>query len=235
MAKGSANPPRISVNKLAEFIGARPGRQRQILRDQKYPGDFKGMYYKEATEAVATCLGSNLENTEVLDRAIRLLEQRTSDKIGTQRRISANIDALESFKLMLDDIDFRGASPSLGPNSAPQLTIRNVIVSIRPEIMLSGKEKSGAPLVGALKLHFPTTFALEETTAGYVSALTQEWCKANRSTNGQTYGPYCPVIDVGSRRMYPGVKATARRLQEVEAACRNITDLWPGITPSPED
>src|SRR5688572_25506176 len=105
MAKAPANLPRISVNKLAEFIGARPARQRQILRDQKYPGDFKGMYYKEAAEAVSTCIASNLENTEVLDRAIRLLEQKTSEKIGTQRRISANIDALESFRLMLDDID----------------------------------------------------------------------------------------------------------------------------------
>ena len=42
--KKPANDPRISVNKLAEYMGAKAARQRQILRDQKYPTDYKGMY-----------------------------------------------------------------------------------------------------------------------------------------------------------------------------------------------
>ncbi len=233
MARGSTGLPTISVNKLAEFIGAKPNRQREILRDQKFPQDFKRVYYKEASEAVAQCIASNLEDTEVLERSIRILEQLTPEKIGTQRRITSNIDAIETFRQMLDVIDLKGATPALGARTAPTLTVRNVSISIRPEITLSGKGRSGAELVGALKLHFPTTYSLNEDTAGYISALMQEWSKANQ-TDGQTYGPYCPVIDVGSRQMYPGVKSVARRLGDVEAACRNITDLWPGISPTPD-
>src|SRR5689334_23054807 len=56
MAKSPANQPRISVNKLAEFIDAKAARQRQILRDQKFPSEFKGMYYREAAETIAVCL-----------------------------------------------------------------------------------------------------------------------------------------------------------------------------------
>ena len=52
------------------------------------------MYYKEATEAISTCLASNLENISVIDRAIMSLEQQSPEKIGTQRRIASNIDAL---------------------------------------------------------------------------------------------------------------------------------------------
>jgi hypothetical protein len=121
MAKNSANQPRISVNKLAEFITAKAARQRQILRDQKFPQDFKGMYYKEASEAIALCISSNLEKTGILTQAILNLEQQTSAKIGTQRRIDSNIDALETFQTMLDEIDLKGATPSLGEHAPPSL------------------------------------------------------------------------------------------------------------------
>jgi Protein of unknown function (DUF1524) len=43
------------------------------------------------------------------------------------------------------------------------------------------------------KLHFPRTFPLG-TSAGYVSALLQEYAKAYLS-NGEAFGPYCFVID----------------------------------------
>jgi hypothetical protein len=84
----SNKTPRISVNKLAEFMEAKGGRQRQILKDQKYPTDYKGMYHKEAAEAIASCLSKNLEDLDIIDRAIALLEQAKPQKIGTQRRVA---------------------------------------------------------------------------------------------------------------------------------------------------
>jgi hypothetical protein len=51
----------------------------------------------------------------------------------------------------------------------------------------------------------------------------------------KTYGPYCYVIDIGSRKPYPGAKATAQRLKDIEAACKNIFGLWPSITASLDD
>ena len=232
MAKNSDKPPRISVNKLAEFMLAKAGRQRQILRDQKYPTDFKGMFHKEAAESIATCIASGLENVDVLDKRIAVLDQMECEKMGAQRRVNANIDALESFKLMLDDIDLKGADPVLGAQSVPKLTVHGVAVSVRPEIVLKGIGKSGA-LAGALKLHFPTTFPLSEETAGYVSALSQEWSKIHLCDDGTAHGPYCMVLDVGSRKVYAGVKATANRMKDIEAACENIAALWPSITPGP--
>lgn len=230
MARAAANQPRISVNKLAEFIDAKAARQRQILRDQKFPSDFKGMYYKEAAETIALCIESNLENTAIIERTIQTLEQQTTDKIGTQRRIQSNIDALETFESMLDDIDLKGAKPSLGDHAPPRLTIQNVEISVRPEIILTGNGKKKQPLVGALKLHFPRTFPLDDS-AQYVSALLQEFAKTYLSNDGETHGPFCPVIDIGSKQMFAGVKSIRARMREIEAACRNIFGLWPTITP----
>lgn len=125
------NTPRLSVNKLAEYVVSKGARQRQILTDQKFPQDFKGVYYREATEAIAQCIASNLEDISGIERAVSLLNQMSPDKIGTQRRISANIDAIETFLSMLDEIDLQGAAPEIGANIAP-LIISDVASDHRP-------------------------------------------------------------------------------------------------------
>ena len=107
---------------------------------------------------------------------------------------------------MLDDIDFRDATPSLGDHSPPRLSIQNIDVSVRPEIILSATGKSGATLVGAIKLHFPRTFALNADAGGFVSAILQEYVKTYLTNSGTAFGQLCYVIDVGSKLVHPGVR-----------------------------
>jgi hypothetical protein len=222
--------PRISVNKLAEFMGAKGARQRQILHDQKYPTDYKGMYHKEAAEAIARVIANGLEDMSPVDNAVNLLNQAKPEKIGTQRRVSANLDALDTFKLMLDKIESRvkGLTLSLGGQSPPRLTIHGVDVSVRPEIIVHGTGKSGR-LCGALKIHFPRTFPLSADSAGNVSAVLQEWCKSYMPDDGNVAAAFCFVIDVGSQEVYDGAKATVARMKNVRADCQNIAALWPTI------
>ena len=228
MARVNKQAPRISVNKLAEYITRKGDRKRQILHDQKYPSDYKVVYYKEASEAVALAINSNLEDLSAVNRTIAVLEQLKPDKIGIKRRIQANIDALESFKEMLDDINLVGAAPELGAATPPKLIIYGVEISVRPEILLRSTGRSG-PLVGALKIHFPRTHALDEDAAGYVSAVLQEWCKTHLHADGNVAGNLCSVIDVGSRKFHPGVRAIAARMRDIEAECQNIAARWPTI------
>lgn len=229
MAVTKATLPRLSVNKLCEYTAAKATRQRQILRDQKFPTDFKGMYHREAAGAIAACLASGLEDLDPLARATSLLEQMPADKIGTARRINANLDALEAFAGMLDDIKLNGLTPSLGPNSAPLLQIQNVQISIRPEIMLSAPGRKADTLIGSIKLHFPRSFCLNEETSGFVSALLQEWHRTHQPDAGTVSGPMCYVLDIGAKRVWPGVKSTTARMREIASECRNIAALWPSI------
>nr|WP_294548694.1 hypothetical protein [uncultured Rhodopila sp.] len=231
MLKPRSNSARISVSKLAEFTTARAARQREILRDQKYPADYKVTYYKEATESIASCVANGLQDFSVIYNTVSILEQATPAGIGTQRRINANIDALETFESMLDDIDLKGAAPSLGETSPPKLTCRNVEISVRPEIILRAKGKGSTPLVGAIKLYFIRSFPLTGDAAGYVSAVLQEWTRTFMAADGSVSGPLCYVVDIGSKKVWPGVKATASRLKDIEACCQNISDLWPQIKP----
>ncbi len=225
------NKPSISVNKLGEYIISRGARQRKILRDRKYPDeDFNpGMYYREATEAVTSYIAGGAIDTSPLDNVLHALEQLTPEKIGTARRINSNIDSLERFNIMLDDIDISGADPEMGVHSPPKLTLFNVAVSVRPEIVLRSTVKNKS-YVGAWKLHFSKTHPHTKESAGYVSAAMNEYCRLHLAGADDVVNPaLCQVIDVASGTVFPGVKATKQRLKDIEAECHNIADLWPGI------
>lgn len=226
------NTPYISVNKLAEYIVSKGARQRKILKDRKYPDEeFNlGMYHREATEAVSQYIAQGAIDSSPISAKLATLGQATPEKIGTARRINANIDALERFLEMLDDIDLMDADPQLGANNAPKLSFHNVQISVRPEIILRGDGPKGAKCVGAIKLHFSKTRPLGEEAAGYVSAVVQEFCKLHVVKDNETVHPgYCQVIDIASGKVYPGVKATTQRMKDVAAECQNIAGLWPTI------
>ena len=197
MARRPENHPRISLNKLSEFMTATIPRQRRIIRDQKFPTDFKGSYYREAQDAVASCIASELTDVAVVERQIAILNQQAPETVGTQRRIASNVDALEAFLEMLDEINLQGATPSLGANTAPKARIRNVDISVRPEIILRSENRNGT-IVGAMKLHFPKTNQLNDQSAGYVSAVLQEWVLTHMADEGTAFGPLCSIVDVGS-------------------------------------
>lgn len=206
-------------------------RQRRIIRDQKFPSDFKGMYYREAQEAVASCIASELADIAVVERQIDILNQQAPETVGTQRRIASNVDALEAFLEMLDDINLQGATPSLGANTAPKVRVRNVEISVRPEIILRSENRNG-PIIGAMKIHFPKTNQLNEQLAGYVSAVLQEWAQNHMADDGVVFGPLCSVVDVGNQHFFEGVRSTRQRMRDIQDACETIAALWPTIAQS---
>jgi len=226
------NKPTISVNKLGEYIISKGARQRKILRDRKYPDpDFQmGMYHREASDAVAAFLSAGAIDPSPLDKALQSLEQLTPDKVGTARRINANIDALERFNAMLDDIDLMGAEPEFGAHNPPKLVFHNVEISVRPEIILKATVK-GKNYVGALKFHFSKSHPHTEESAGFVSAAVNEYCRLHIAGYGDAIvnAAFCQVIDVASGKVFPGVKSTKQRLVDISAECQNIAALWPTI------
>ena len=224
--------PSISVNKLAEYMESKAARQRKILADRKYPDpEFKlGTFHREAGEAVAKYLCDGALDPTLLINQRNVLSQINAEKIGTARRINANIDAIDRFSEMLDDIDLMGAEAAAGHQNAPHLKYWNVKISVRPEIILRGDGPKGKKLIGAIKLHFSKTHPLTDDGAGYVSAVVQEYCKTHLCNDAEiVHAPYCQVIDVGSSRVFKGVKSTAQRMKDIAAECQNISGLWESI------
>lgn len=225
------NQPELSVNKLTEYIVSKGARQRRLLRDRKYPDpDFQmGMYHREASDAVKRYIADGCIDAGPIENQVAILKQLAPGKMGTIRRVNANIDALERFLDMLDDIKVLG-EPSLAEHSAEKITLHGVKISVRPEIIVRGDGPKDKKLVGAIKLHFTKTFPMTAESAGYVSAVVQEYLKIHYLKEGETLSPdYCQVIDVGCGKVFPGVKSTTARMKDVSAECENIAGLWPTI------
>lgn len=222
--------PRVTLNSLVQYMGARSREQRDILHQHKYPKDFMARYYKEATECIATCIASNLTDQSALERTLNTLRKKPTEKRGTAQRIKLNINAIKSFQAMQDQIDFLNATPELAPfNAADKLTFHGVIISVRPEIILRGIDKSGKKLLGAIKINCAGKNKITDDSAGYISTILQIYC-SSYFPDWKTYPSYCMVIDVGSKKVYPGIKAIAKRTKDISAACQNIADLWGAIT-----
>ena len=222
--------PQISVNKLAQYFTSRAARQSQILQLAKFPPDYITAYYREASETIARFLASGMADAAILDGAVKALNQITPASVYETRRIAGNIDAIETFAAMLDEIDFEGATAQLGGQTAPHLVMQGVHISVRPEVTLHSMAK-GNPLVGGIKLHFPVTEPLDAEQAGYVSAVAQAFCDAHLWKHGAPYGSHCMVIDMASKQVYPGVKAVIKRMKDIKSACDHIAALWPSISP----
>ncbi len=222
------NDPRISVNKMAQYVTSRAARQNQILRNAKFPPDYITTYYREAGEAIARFLASDMKDFAILDNAQNSLNQKGATNVYETRRIAGNIDAIETFGGMLDDVDFGGAAPALGAATAPHLIVKGVNISVRPEVTLHSKVK-GEGLVGGIKLHFVKTEPLDPEQAGYITAMMGAFCKDHLWQHGAPLPSHCLVIDLASAKVYPGVKAIKQRMKDIENACGQIASLWPSV------
>jgi hypothetical protein len=220
---------RISVNKLGEYITSKAARQRSILYNQKFPPDYVTPFYDDATEAISQFIAGGMERPAILENQIRVLGQAPINTPWQQRRMLGNIEAIETFMGMMDDLDLSGLACRLGSHNPPKMPIRNIEVSVRPEVILSRPAPKGGRQVGALKLHFPKTNPLSEESAGYVSAVSARFCDTYLSEEGDPDSRLCFVLDLASARLYPGVKSTRQRLKDVDAACEQIFNLWDTI------
>jgi hypothetical protein len=184
------------------------------------------MYHREASEAVTLYLSGGAIDPSPLEKALHVLEQMTPEKIGTARRINANIDAIERFTTMLDDIDLMSADTEVGSHNPQKLTYHNVAISVRPEIVLRNTIK-GKPFIGAWKLHFSRTHPHTEESAGFVSAAVNEYCRVHLAGDAVVNPAFCKVIDIAFGKMFNGVKATKEPSLIFSAECQNIAALWP--------
>jgi len=221
--------PRISVNKLGEYMVATPRRRRRIISDQKRPSPFIVPRYTEATEAIVDYLVSSAVDDEVLvEKADTLLStagetewQEQTNQLCAEA-ISCFLDIVDD--LPLDDIEIRRGDPN-----PEQLEIGGVMVSVRPEMVLCRTDRTGSSTVGALKLSFSKTFPLDDISGDYVATIIQRYV-TEKIADGRTVDrSICLVVDVFTGKVYEAPRAYKRRWADLEAAGEEIARAWPVV------
>ncbi len=233
MANGERrNAPRISVNKLGEYLTATPSRRRRIIFEQKHPPTFQVIRYREAERAIVDYLVGG-QDEKILEKVRTRLAATVPETEFEAQKVQLCIEALDTFEECLDLVDLDGLAVAAGQPDPDHLDFAGVSVSVRPEIVLVTPDRAG-PRVGCLthlrqKLYLGKTVPLDERSGPYVSTVLAAFAERNIAAKGRVDNRLVLTLDVFARRVFVAPKARARRLDDITAACEEIAARWGSV------
>lgn len=220
--------PRISINKLGEYLTGTPRSRRRVIERQKRPPGFAVSYYQPAQKAIVEFLEAGAQEPETITNALHELENKTPHSDWEKTRISGCIEALHSFYDNYNEVlNIEGRSFKKGKNTVPKLNMGGVEVSVRPELLIFGNDEEGIQTVGAVKLYFGKNSPLDPETGKYIAATTHQWVEEHLTLNNYK-APYSEtgVYDVFEAKFIQAPKSYIRRRRDIRAACDEINMMW---------
>jgi hypothetical protein len=219
--------PRISINKLAQYMSADAARRERILREQKHPPAFKVAWYADASQVIRRYLMDPQHDTEILRLGSERIRMRPVASPNERQKRNDNGDAVDAFAGCCQQINFDDFAPESGPESG-NLMIEGVRVSVRPEVVIAGRYR-GQDCRGALKVYLAKNDPLDGGGADIIGALLQRFMSIDLSEDEQCLPRHCTVIDTFRRQCFRAPTAIIRHQRNVDAACREIANRWPAL------
>jgi len=211
--------PRMSVNKLGEYMQAGVSRRRKIIQQQREPKPFIGPRYTAAARAIASFLVTREESVlDAFEAKVRAQQPKSKWK---REQADLLLEAVASFRRMAGSIVLPpGAKFVTGSPKPKKLKVRGVELSVCPDLLVRT-----ASHTGALKLVLSKTksYQLTAKSAEYVGTCLHHFVEA---TQGEASTKLCFVVDVFQGVVFKAPTSYRRRRQEVEDACDEIARGW---------
>ena len=213
--------PRISVNKLAEYMEANALRRRQIVLQAKDPEPFITHRYSDARRALAAyIIGGYDENT--LATAIAAIQAKPEGSDWQKDDRKNSITCLE----IAQDADF----PDLTGYDLSSLDVDRAIVelsgvdvSVLPDVLLRHRETGR---VGGIKVHIAKTTGLSADGLKNVALVLRRYLIDRGDSEVMVDPDACFGIDVFSSSYEAAPKSYKRLMSRLEAACEEIRLRW---------
>lgn len=216
--------PRISANKLAEYLTANAVRRKQIVKDAKYPSAFKAARYKDARDVIRGFVNGDYTKKDI-DKFIKVFEKKPTTSDYQENDKTNSIFALQQLK-KLDISALSGLTLEANDNYEDVLTIEGVEISVYPDMFVS-QNKSGKNITGALKVHITKDNALNEESQSIVGVLLYLYSEKFLSSGTDVASTkLCFSVDVFKERLQQCPSAYKNRVARIEAACEEIALRW---------
>jgi hypothetical protein len=216
---------KISVNQLAKFLTSNSAKHRTIIKDLINPLAFKVNYYEKAQSGIREFLLDQSANEEILIKAIECLNAIVPQTEESASSRDNNIEALDSFLMTLEKIQFIDSSNKITPNKpCPRVVIDDVEISVFPECIFTGQIKK-KNCIGAIKLYFSKSERLDDAMGAYIGGVTKQFL-TEQYPNYTVQDNLVQIIDVFGKTIYSAPKAFKRRMDEIKAACAEIKLWW---------
>jgi hypothetical protein len=214
--------PRISINKLGEYLTATPSRRKRIVEDQQDPKPFITKRYGDAREQIVGYLASDMTDDSTILQAAENLKVHSGGTDFCEQDRCASSEAIHSFLEASENLDLDGlVAVPVSSNESSTMDVAGVTISMRPDAIL--KDKETGEVKGCVKLHFPKTTPLNEQGGEYVATA----LRVHLGNSHAAVDPNkCFVVDVPTKQVYSAPKAFKRKMNDISAACEEIDVRW---------
>ncbi|WP_299558753.1 hypothetical protein [uncultured Sulfitobacter sp.] len=223
----SPDIPRISANDLAAYMVASETAKQSIIRRNYEPQTFVVTRYQDARSAIKAHLSDLARSQNPLNEAIRMFEQRADDPSESDTRQD---DARQSIEVLNG---LRGMGNQLGRHqfhdavsSQPKLILAGVEVSVRADLWVYGESRGQEQVGGAIFRMTQDVGGRRADMGRYVATLLRMHLDQNNPTNRAPANRLCMAVDVRHGEVFAAPNSNARRMNDLEAACRVIHALW---------
>ncbi|MBU8897330.1 hypothetical protein DRW03_16980 [Corallococcus sp. H22C18031201] len=217
--------PRVSVNKLGEYLTATPARRKRIIYDQKHPPEPQYLRYPEASFAITEFLCRGLDVSVLREHQRRFACSVPQSEFEAQR-LQLCSEALERFADLVPWLELDDAIISAVGAEPPVLEMAGVTISVRPEVVLQKLDRHGNPRVGLMKLYFSKHHPLDERSGQYIGTMLQRFSEQHLCRLGPADHRLTYVVDVFAGTIFVAPRAHIRRLSDVVLACEEIAERW---------
>ena len=217
--------PRISVLKLAEYMGASTLRRRQIVQDQFDPPGQIVPRYRRVRSAVAAYLAKGARDTGILIATIHKLERQQADTEWAESDRVNSIAALEHLVALVDQLKLGDRIFVRGMRS-DSIRLSGVQVSVVPSVVLLQEGRGEA--IGCIKLVLSKTRPISETEGRTAATLLRYFVDTRGEGDEKAVPRLCQVVDVFNEHVFRAPRSFKRTMREAEAACEEIALVWPG-------
>lgn len=222
--------PRISINKLGEYLTATPARRKSIIKDQKYPPEiFITGKYNDAFDPIIDFFVRDALNPEGLHRAVGALSSRPTRNDPEAADLKNNILALQRLIKTADTVPFAGLTFRAAKQQGALLTIGKVAVSIRPELEIVAPQRGGGTKYGLLKLYLGKTHPLNEESGQLIATTVHQFAETHFGSPENVDRKRCYVLDVFQGKLFIAPVSYTKRRSDIEAACEEIAARWPTL------
>ena len=225
----SRNDPRISINKLGEYLTANPVRRRAIIKTQKNPPDVIVARYRNAWPILDQFFASRDPDTLYNGADHWRGEEPETDWQASD--FASTADALEVFVDTIDQLPIEDCEivPVHNDEHAP-LMLAGVRVSIRPDYIIK-QTRRGRDYIGAIKFHWTKdeASALRQDGGTYVATGLLQYLMASTPSGYTPDHRLCFSVDVFRKSVWEAPSSFRRLRSHLEVACEEIALRWDSL------
>jgi hypothetical protein len=223
--------PRISLARLADYMGASEQGKRSIAVSCKYQPIGRLIQYNDAKQILSNYIRSENRKIEDLKEKLQVLKAKICDTDFEKDVRDHNVDFVERFISLHDDYDFKDYS-YLKSVKFPNYELNGMPVAVTPDVLVTRTTRMNKEKIGALMLRYSKGRALDSKVALHQAAFLYEYFRQPEfHKHGESEKRLCVVLDTYAATPYEAPGNATYLFKEMAATCASLVERWPAIKP----